>query len=139
MSESLQPHGLQPTRFLHPWDFPGKSTGVGCLVKPKTPSCFISLPTSHQKSSDDLFLLIPTISLKYLHPLTCSNQGFFPTTVLKLFFVKVTKDTHHIKSNDQFSLFLFLDFYTAFDMGPPSLKELLSFDFRNALLPWIYS
>ena len=25
-----QPHGLQPTRFLHPWDFPGKSTGVGC-------------------------------------------------------------------------------------------------------------
>ena len=23
-------HGLQPTRFLHPWDFPGKSTGVGC-------------------------------------------------------------------------------------------------------------
>ena len=24
------PHGLQPTRILHPWDFPGKSTGVGC-------------------------------------------------------------------------------------------------------------
>ena len=30
MSDSLRPHGLQPTRFLHPWDFPGKSTGVGC-------------------------------------------------------------------------------------------------------------
>ena len=26
----LQPYGLQPTRLLHPWDFPGKSTGVGC-------------------------------------------------------------------------------------------------------------
>ena len=26
----LAPHGLQPTRLLHPWDFPGKSTGVGC-------------------------------------------------------------------------------------------------------------
>ena len=25
-----RPHGLQPTRLLHPWDFPGKSTGVGC-------------------------------------------------------------------------------------------------------------
>ena len=24
------PHGLQPTRLLHPWDFPGKSTRVGC-------------------------------------------------------------------------------------------------------------
>ena len=32
VSNSLQPHGLQPTRLLCPWDFPGKSTGVG---KPK--------------------------------------------------------------------------------------------------------
>ena len=23
-------HELQPTRLLHPWDFPGKSIGVGC-------------------------------------------------------------------------------------------------------------
>ena len=30
VSHSLRPHGLQPTRLLHPWDFPGKSTGVGC-------------------------------------------------------------------------------------------------------------
>ena len=30
MSDSSRPHGLQPTRPLHPWDFPGKSTGVGC-------------------------------------------------------------------------------------------------------------
>ena len=30
MSDSWRHHGLQPTRLLHPWDFPGKSTGVGC-------------------------------------------------------------------------------------------------------------
>ena len=30
MSDSEWPHGLQPTRLLRPWDFPGKSTGVGC-------------------------------------------------------------------------------------------------------------
>ena len=30
MSNSLRPHGLQPTRLLRPWDFPGKSTGMGC-------------------------------------------------------------------------------------------------------------
>ena len=29
VSDSLQPHGLQPTRLLRPWDFPGKSAGVG--------------------------------------------------------------------------------------------------------------
>ena len=28
--DSLRPHGLQPTRLLCPWDFPGKSSGVGC-------------------------------------------------------------------------------------------------------------
>ena len=30
VSDSQRPHGLQPTRLLHPWDFPGKSTGMGC-------------------------------------------------------------------------------------------------------------
>ena len=30
MSNSSRPHGLQPTRLLHPWNFPGKSTEVGC-------------------------------------------------------------------------------------------------------------
>ena len=29
MFDSLQPHGLKPTRFLCPWDSPGKNTGVG--------------------------------------------------------------------------------------------------------------
>ena len=28
LSDSQQPHGLQPTKLLHPWDLPGKSTGV---------------------------------------------------------------------------------------------------------------
>ena len=30
VSDSSRPHGLQPARLLCPWDFPGKSTGVGC-------------------------------------------------------------------------------------------------------------
>ena len=30
VSSSSGPHRLQPTRLLSPWDFPGKSTGVGC-------------------------------------------------------------------------------------------------------------
>ena len=39
MSDSSRPHGLQPTRLLRPWDFPGKSTGVGC-------HCLLPLVTS---------------------------------------------------------------------------------------------
>ena len=30
LSNSLQPHGLQPTRLLGPWNSPGKNTGIGC-------------------------------------------------------------------------------------------------------------
>ena len=34
VSDSSRPHGVQPTRLLHPWDFPGKRTGVGCHCLP---------------------------------------------------------------------------------------------------------
>ena len=30
MSDSVRPHRGQPTRLPHPWDSPGKNTGVGC-------------------------------------------------------------------------------------------------------------
>ena len=35
MFDSSRLHGLQPTRLLRPWDFPGKSTVVGrhCLLR----------------------------------------------------------------------------------------------------------
>ena len=31
VSDSLRPHRRQPTRLPHPWDSPGKNTGVGCI------------------------------------------------------------------------------------------------------------
>jgi len=30
VSDPFRPHGLYPARLLHPWDFTGKNTGVGC-------------------------------------------------------------------------------------------------------------
>ena len=30
MSDSVRPHRRQPTRLPHPWDSPGKNTGVSC-------------------------------------------------------------------------------------------------------------
>ena len=30
VSDSSQPHGLQPTRLLCPWNSPGKNNGVCC-------------------------------------------------------------------------------------------------------------
>ena len=31
VADSLQAHVLKPARFLWPWNFPGKNTGMGCL------------------------------------------------------------------------------------------------------------
>ena len=64
VSNSSQPHGLQPTRLLRPWDFPGKSTGVGC-------HCLLGLPS----------LLVPQFKLlcflTWMSALPVSN--FVPT------------------------------------------------------------
>ena len=41
VSDSSRPYELQPIRLLRPWDFPGKSTGVGC-------QCLLrSIPYTH--------------------------------------------------------------------------------------------
>ena len=48
MYDSSRPHGLQPIRLLRLWDFPSKSTGVGC-------HCLLrSILTSHLKKSQDI-------------------------------------------------------------------------------------
>ena len=59
-----RPHGLQPTRLLHPWDFLGKSTRVGCHcllrhILLKNVKINISLQFSHSVVSDSLPLHEP--------------------------------------------------------------------------------
>ena len=66
MSDSLPPHGLQPTRLLCPRDFPGKSPGVGChwLLPFISSSACMSIPVSqfiprpHQLVSLNYFLYV---------------------------------------------------------------------------------
>ena len=49
MSDSSRSHGLQPTRLLCPWDFPGKSTGVGLpLPSPSTISRLKQMEEIHK-------------------------------------------------------------------------------------------
>ena len=38
MSDPVRPHRRQPTRLPHPWDSPGKNTGVGCHFLPMNES-----------------------------------------------------------------------------------------------------
>ena len=89
VSDFLQPHGLQPTRLFRPWDFPGKSTGVGChfLLQGISQSrdqtqvsciagrCFYHL--SHQGSSRLRFPFIPQGSFLSQSPATDFPSAFW--------------------------------------------------------------
>ena len=75
VSDSVQPHGLQPTRFLRPWDSPGKNTGVGCHF------LFQGMKV---ESESEVAQSCPTLS----DPMDCSLpgssiHGIFRATVLE--------------------------------------------------------
>ena len=58
----MQPHRWQPIRLPHPWDSPGKNTGVGC---------HFLLQCMKVKSESEVAQLCPTLS----DPMDCSLPG----------------------------------------------------------------
>ena len=62
MSNSVQPHRQQPTRLPHPWDSPGKNSGVGC---------HFLLQCLKVKSESEVAQSCPTPS----DPMECSLPG----------------------------------------------------------------
>ena len=87
VSDSWRPRGLQPTRLLHPWDFPGRSTGVGChCLLPfnnigKSKLLFLSKgsPLGLQSiifPSEGLAIICPVLVLHNFHCTQCSIPDF---------------------------------------------------------------
>ena len=75
MSDSVWPHRQQPTRLPHPWDSPGKNTGVGC---------HFLLQCMKVKSESEIAQSCPTLS----DPMDCSlpgssTHGIFQARVLE--------------------------------------------------------
>src|SRR5574337_1042956 len=75
MSDSVRPHGRQPTRLPSPWDSPGKNTGVGC---------HFPLQCMKVKSASEVAQSCPTPS----DPMDCSLpdpsvHGIFQARVLE--------------------------------------------------------
>ena len=62
MSDSVQTHRQQPNRLPHPWDSPGKNTGVGC---------HFLLQCMKVKSESEVTQLCLTLS----DPMDCSSPG----------------------------------------------------------------
>ena len=69
VSDPQRPNGLQPSRLLHPWDFPGKSTGVGCRCLLRVFSIFTYI-CNHHHSQFYLFIFGALCSLLDLSSLT---------------------------------------------------------------------
>ena len=69
MSESVQPHRQQPTRLRHPWDSPGKNTGVGC---------HFLLQCMKVKSESQVTQSCPTLSDTMACRNTWSNRQIWP-------------------------------------------------------------
>ena len=67
VSNPQQPHGLQPSRLLCPWDFPGKSTGVGC-------HCHLHVRIWYLSFSFWLQLCI--IGSRFIHPIRTDSNAF---------------------------------------------------------------
>jgi len=62
MSDSVRHHRQQPTRLPHPWDSPGKNTGV---------DCHFLLQCRKVKSESEVAQSCPTLS----DPMDCSLPG----------------------------------------------------------------
>ena len=62
MSDSVRPHRRQPSRLPHPWDSPGKNSGVGC---------HFLLQCMKVKSESEVAQSCPTCS----DPMDCSLPG----------------------------------------------------------------
>ena len=62
MCDSVWPHRRQPTRLPHPWDSPGKNTGV---------DCHFPLQCMKVKSERKVALSCPTLQ----EPMICSLPG----------------------------------------------------------------
>ena len=82
MSDSVRPQRWQPTRLPHPWDSPGKNTGV---------SCHCLLQWMKVKSESEVAQWCPTLS----DPMDCSLpgssvHGIFQATVLEWIAVQET-------------------------------------------------
>ena len=91
MSDSMRPHRRQPTRLPHPWDSPGKNTGVGC---------HFLLQCMKVKSENEVAQSCLTLS----DPMDCSPpgssiHGIFQARVLEWGAIAFSKGLHYNVAN----------------------------------------
>ena len=111
MSRALRPHGLEPARFLCPWNLPGKKTGVDCrfLFQGIFPTQGLNLHLLHLllwEADSSPLLLLEKPNLLPPPPSTTapgSSSVFCPESCLatdKFSKIKLGKDLYQEKSGN---------------------------------------
>ena len=129
MSDSSRPHGLQPTRLLHPWDFPGKSTGaIGSeqlllnLLTFLASTLFLPFWISFSVSHCILSFLIYIYIYPFIHGIFPGKntgvgchfllQGIFPTQGLNLGLPHCNQTLYHLSHQGCFFiLYIYIYMY----------------------------
>ena len=116
VSNSVPPHRWQPTRLPHPWDSPGKNTGVGC---------HFLLQCMKVKSESEATQSCPTLS----DPMDCSLPGFtvhgiFQARVLEWGAIAFSALFYLLVYN--ITLLFFLALWSVLMSGKTSLPTILS-------------
>ena len=95
--DSWQPHELEPSRFYHQWDFPGKNTGVCChsLLQGIFPTQGSNLSLLHHRK------IVHHLSHQGRHKNTGVGshsllQGIFPTQGSKLGLLHCMQILYHL-------------------------------------------
>ena len=92
VSDSVRPHRRQPTRLPHPWDSPGKKTGVGC---------HFLLQCMKVKSESEVAQSCPTLSNTMdCSPPGSSIHGVFQARVLEWGAIAFSRQPQNIRNVD---------------------------------------
>ena len=79
MSDSVQPQRWQPTRLPHPWDSPGKNTGVGRHILLQ---CMKAKSQSEAAQSCQLLVTLRTTAYQAPPSMVFSRQGYWSAVPL---------------------------------------------------------
>ena len=101
MSDSVRPHRRQPTRLSHPWDSPGKNTGVGChfLLQCMKVKSEIEVAQSCPTLSDPMDCSLPGSSIHGIFQARVLESGAIAFSALHLedhLITTVTCNPHHL-------------------------------------------
>ena len=106
MSNSVRAHRRQPTRHPHPWDSPGKDTGVGC---------HFLLQCMKVKSEREVAQLCPTLRNPMdCSPLGSSIHGIFQARVLEWGAIAFSKVSEELVYSKPFLIYGWLSFPRVF-------------------------